>query len=419
MSRKPKSLCLLLLMASLAVGQNGSVPPAYFGMHDNNQDFTGSNYPIVSFGTFRIWDKEPINWYEVETARGVYNWAAFDTIMNKLTANGVTDVLYTFGYTPLWATGGAGSIRGTFSCLPPTSNQDMIDFITTLATRYNGRIKHYEVWNEPSGTDFWCGTLTQLVQVQNDVYTTVKAIDPTATIHTPVIQMSATGGDCNGGGTYGLTSFVNALGNNSKFDVVDAHLYPYPDSTYPEVSPGTDYIQIANLKCGMAALGISSKPIWNTEFDAGFEPVSSDRVAFLARAYLYFWSQGVARSYWYAYDNASWGQLFNGTSLTASGVAYQQVYNWMVGSTMTTPCATQSGTIWTCTLTRPNGYQALAVWNTAGSSTYTPPTQYTQYKDLAGATRPFTGSMTIGIEPILLENPTAPSPPTGLTGTVQ
>jgi hypothetical protein len=44
------------------------------------------------------------------------------------------------------------------------------------------------------------------------------------------------------------------------------------------------------------------------------------------------------------------------------------------------------------------------VWNTAGNSAYTPAAQYQQYRDLAGNTHAITGgSVTIGIEPILLE----------------
>lgn len=412
----------IIFLTGLACAQT-PIPATSFGMHDNNQSGVGSSYPTVPFGTFRFWDNQASDWYNLETARGVYNWAPLDTWVNRLNAAGV-DIIYTFGYTPLWATGGAGS-QGSYSCLPPTLNQDMIDFISAVATRYNGKIKHYETWNEPTGTGpFWCGTLTQLVQVHNDVYTTVKAIDPTAVIHTPVIQMTATVNDCSGGGTYGLNSFVNALGDNSKFDVVDAHLYPYPGGTFPESSPGTIFTQIANLKCGMAAHGISSKPIWNTEFSWGqnSDPgmsVSATQVAMVGRYYLYLWSQDIARSYWYAYDNPNWGTLFSGGVLTPAGVAYQQVYNWMVGSTMTNPCSA-SGTVWTCSLVNGSGVQTLAIWNTAGNSTYTPDPQYTTKRDLAGATTAVSGTITIGLQPLLLVGTSVippPPPPSGTSGT--
>jgi len=79
----------------------------------------------------------------------------------------------------------------------------------------------------------------------------------------------------------------------------------------------------------------------------------------------------------------------------------------MVGATMSAPCAA-SGTVWTCRLSRPKGYHALAVWNTAETSTFVPLTEYTQYHDLAGNTHRLSGSVVIGAQPILLTSGNAP-----------
>jgi hypothetical protein len=100
-------------------------------------------------------------------------------------------------------------------------------------------------------------------------------------------------------------------------------------------------------------------------------------------------------------------------------IAYQEVYNWMVGATMSSPCTMASDSTWTCTLTRPNGYQALAVWNSTTTTSYTPASQYKQYLDLAGNTNPVNGTVTIGYNPILLLNQSRPTPPTNLTVTVK
>ena len=76
----------------------------------------------------------------------------------------------------------------------------------------------------------------------------------------------------------------------------------------------------------------------------------------------------------------------------------------MAGATMSSPCAMASDSTWTCTLTRPGGYQALAVWNSATTMSYAPAGQYKEYLDLAGNTNPMNGSVTIGYNPILLVN---------------
>ena len=416
-----KATWLLLLIPSLASGQTAPIPATYFGMHENNYLY-GSPYPSAKFGSFRLWDLAGMTrWSDLETSPGVYNWTNLDNFMNLLSSHGVTDIIYTFGYTPAWA--------GPASSLPPTNNQDFVDFITALATRYKGKITHYETWNEPYSSTFWTGSMAQLVQLQNDVYKTVKSIDSGATVHTPVLGASSSPGDCsNSSASYGTGSFFAANGT-SNFDVVDLHLYPYPLSSGP--APETDGVMITNTKCSMNTYGISSKPIWNTEFSWSIDsylPSSTDQVAWVGRSHLYLQSQGIARSYWYAYDNQAEGTLVNTSTgaLTPAGVAYQQIYNWMVGATMTSNCAV-ANSIWTCGLTLANGHQGLAVWlnvfKSSSTQTYTSPGQYNVYHDLAGNTVAVSGPVTIGERPILFENTTSgstvPNPPSGLTVTVQ
>jgi len=119
---------------------------------------------------------------------------------------------------------------------------------------------------------------------------------------------------------------------------------------------------------------------------------------------LLLWAKGVSRHNWYSWNESAWGTMCTGSPCTANAnaTAYQQIYNWMVGSTMTSNCAA-SGTVWTCGLKNSSGVQTQAVWNTAGSSTYTVSTGYGHYKDLAGNSNTISGStVTIGIQPILL-----------------
>jgi hypothetical protein len=85
-------------------------------------------------------------------------------------------------------------------------------------------------------------------------------------------------------------------------------------------------------------------------------------------------------------------------------------------------CTIISGTgysaAWTCPITRPGGYKAFAIWNAAGASSYTPPSGYTQYRDLNGRVSRITGPITIGLQPILLEFSQSPPAPAGLAAIV-
>ncbi len=397
-------LLLLLLISSSAMGQ--TIPASYFGMHDINAPAMNP-WPLVSFGSFRAWDGIQITWTDLEPSRGSFSWTTLDNYISALNAHGVTDIIYTFGRTPSWA--------GASICTPP-SDPDYIAFVTAIVTRYKNIIKHWETWNEPYASNFWCGNMTQLVSLQNDLYNTVKSIDPTATVHTPALFFSMTPGNCT-------DSFLAANGT-SNFDVLDAHLYPYTPVTAPESLGGSG--GLADGLCAMNTYGISNRPLWNTESSWGMNswlPNTNDQIAFLARSHLYLWSKGVARSYWYAFNNYGWGTIFNGTGLNTAGVAYQQVYNWMVGATMTSSCAV-SGGVWTCGLTLANGNPGQAVWldvfQSAATQSYTPGGTYDKYHDLTGSTITFSGSVTISQQPILLEGTSVkPNAPTALNVTVQ
>ncbi|HTD52541.1 MAG TPA: hypothetical protein VK780_05915, partial [Thermoanaerobaculia bacterium] len=136
------------------------------------------------------------------------------------------------------------------------------------------------------------------------------------------------------------------------------------------------------------------------------------QVAWLARFYLLHAglhsTLNLQMNSWFAWANPAfgWGDIATASlDPTAAGIAYNQVYAWLVGATIVEPCAGNGDSTWTCTLTRSGDYVAQAVWNTHGAATYMPGAGYTQYRDLTGNTTPIAAgaSVTIGVKPILVE----------------
>src|SRR4029077_7423 len=282
--------------------------------------------------------------------------------------------------------------------------QDWDDFITAVATRYKGKLI-YELWNEPNNTPSFTGTINDMVALTTNEYNIIRSIDPGALILAP---------SPTAGGAAWMDQYF-ASGGPTGVDVVTFHTY----HSAPELKMN----DINNMKKVMAKYNLSSKPLWDTESSWGpFTLTSDQQVGYVARDYLLQWSQGVSRYYWYGWDTAIWGTLWDSTTGPhPAATAYQQIYNWMVGATMSSPCTMASDSTWTCTLTRPGSYQAQAVWNSATTTSYTPASQFTQYLDLAGQTNPIQGAVTIGYNPILLVSsapPTPPTPPTNVTITV-
>ena len=68
---------------------------------------------------------------------------------------------------------------------PGNNPQDLADFFSALATRYQGRIRAYEVWNEPNLAREWGDRLpdpTQYADLMKRCYTSIKAADPNAMV---------------------------------------------------------------------------------------------------------------------------------------------------------------------------------------------------------------------------------------------
>lgn len=169
---------------------------------------------------------------------------------------------------------------------------------------------------------------------------------------------------------------------------------------------------IASIKSVMSRHGKDSQPLWDTEHSWGLNtrlPNQDQQAAWLARHLILSWSNGVTRSIWYVWDSSDFGTLWDRTNgIHKSGIAYGELYKWLVGATLIVPCSMASDLMWSCVFIRLEGQQAEIRWRSSGGAlTQTAPGQYTHYRDLAGNkfTIPATRSINIGAKPILLLTP--------------
>ncbi len=204
-------------------------------------------------------------------------------------------------------------------------------------------------------------------------------------------------------------------------DILSAHIYP--NSYTPEQIPN----EVALVRGSFSASDLATKPLWSDEGGWGQNTNAPQinngdpdlEAAWIARFYLMNWASGLVRSYWYEWDNAAYGTLWNPTSipgcttftsgfLCTGGVAYQQVYNWMLGSTLTN-CSVV-GTGWTCNLIQPNGSPAQIIWDTSqtcssgscGTIQYSVSPTFNTYQDLTGASHTINGTVPVGVKPVFV-----------------
>jgi hypothetical protein len=369
---------------------------------------TLANWPTGPFGGIRLWLQSPgTDWRSIETSRGVYNWSGLDQWLSVAGANGV-DVLYTFGNTPNWASlrpnetctvnGGIGG----GGCAAPPSDVDSGDaiwkeYVTALVQHSlasGTHIKYYELWNEPDLSTFWSGTDAQLVTMQNDAYTIIHTLDPSAGLLGPSVTHT-------GGATW-LDSYYAAGGSNN-VDIVAYHTYT------GTTDPMTLVSLINSIKSEMSTYGISSKPLWGTEGSWGSNTslTPDQRRAWVAKAYAISWMSGVARNYWYSWDGGVWGPLWDSVGgIQPAGIAYTQVYDWLQGSyePSSNPCSESIDSTWRCYLTLSDGNPAEIVWNDSATTTLSVSPSFTSYLTLDNSAENtvVANTITVGIKPVLL-----------------
>jgi len=373
---------------------DGPIPASYFGMTINAPLRTP--WPPIAFGSLRTWDMN-ISWSDIVSERSHYDWSIFDAIV-ELAASHDVDIVYTFGRTPQWAARDpkAHSPYGPGQCSPPAQVSDWEDFVRAVVTRAAGRIKFWEIWNEPQESIFYCGDIPTMVELQKTAYAIIKSARKDFQVLTP----SPTGG-------YGPSWMSRLLssGGGNYADILAFHGYWDADAqSLPAI--------VSRFRTVAQHAHQAGKPMWDTEAGWGQSPRDMDpsrQAAFLAKYYLLHWSLGIERLYWYSYDNElGWGTLWDRkTGIRQPGIAYREVRSWMVGATMADRCAPEHAVnpLWACGLTRPNGYRALALWTEGGTQKYVTKGQFKHYRDLAGARHDIRdGVVTVTSSPILLES---------------
>ena len=286
---------------------NAVVPGTLFGLALHPEVLNDRvPWPSFPFGVIRLWDTET-QWSLLNPSEGTYNFAELDSWFNIAAQNGKTDLLYTFGIVPQWASSNkndqtcVSGNSGPGSCDPPYdlnadgSGADQIwqDFVTAIVAHAAGRIKYWELWNEPDCPYEWRGTNAQLVRMAKDAYAIIKAADPTAMVTTPEFR----GCRVRQEHRHFASGVPGLLAEGHTRDIVAFHAYVnpalgdrYSESITKTVDQVTSVINWYDDK--------SRKPIWNTE--GGWTqntnlPNADMEAAFVARVYILQWFKGVGR----------------------------------------------------------------------------------------------------------------------------
>lgn len=367
------------------------LPPEFFGLHIHHAGDTTA-WPQVPFSEWRLWDAY-VAWPSLEPQKGKWHFEKLDKYVALAEQHNV-GILLPLGLTPQWASARPQE-KSTYqpgNAAEPRNIDDWRNYVQTVATRYKGRIHEYEIWNEPNSRSFFTGDVQKMVDLTREASQIIRAIDSDAKIVSPAATTT--------NGVPWLADFLSK-GGGKFVDVIAFHLYVMPKP------PEAISLLTLEVQRAMKENGVADKPLWDTETGwAAPKPFPSQlAAAYLVRTELLAWTAGVARLYWYAWDNHNWVslQMTEGDSqtLTSAGKAYGIAHDWLSGANIA-GCSTGSNEIWICSLAR-NGSRQWIVWSPETTKAFKTDLPVKSIKTLSGDTRILDGEqIQVGPEPILL-----------------
>src|SRR5574341_439388 len=158
-----------------------------------NEEIAQRDLGLVQDLGFR-WIKQSFSWRDVETnAKGHFDWWRPDRIVRNAEERGLY-LIVRLDRQPFWAQADGGS--HPLENAPPADYQDFADYCFAVADRYSGRIKAYQVWNEPNLAREWGEQPPDpaaYVELLRSCYTAIKHADPNAIVISAGLAPTGTG----------------------------------------------------------------------------------------------------------------------------------------------------------------------------------------------------------------------------------
>lgn len=247
-------------------------------------------------------------------------WDKYDRIV-ALASEYNLQIIARLDHPPTWTRADANA-RGNFA--PPDNFDDYGDFVKVVVTRYRGKIKYYQLWNEPNIFPEWgeqpvnAGDYTRLLKIG---YERAKQADPQAVIISAGLAQTLETGPRNVSDLIFLQQMYDA-GAKNYFDilaVMNYGLFTGPGDHRAD-SSRTNFSRPVLLREIMVKNGDAEKPMWAMEIgwnalpldfeNAPYGRVNTEQQArYAAQAYERAqneWAWMGVMNYWFfkrAYDN--------------------------------------------------------------------------------------------------------------------
>ena len=217
------------------------------------------------------WIRQQFQWAALEPdEKGVFvgqfgenTWDLYDDVVAAAEETGL-EVIARLDTSPAWAREGNAHVT-----TPPDDLDDFGDYVAAVVSHYRGRIRYYQLWNEPNLSVEWGNNrvdpraTTHLLRVG---YERAKEADPDAVILAPALAPTI----ANGPEAMNELTFMQAMydaGAGAYFDIGSVQAYGLrsgPDDR--RVGPNdVNFSRPILFRELMVHNGDAAKPIWASE----------------------------------------------------------------------------------------------------------------------------------------------------------
>ncbi|MBC8033758.1 MAG: beta-galactosidase [Chitinophagaceae bacterium] len=169
-------------------------------------------------------------WAKTEKIKGVYDWAWLDKIINDAYSQGLEVWLETSYGNPIYEGGGGTNLSAGI----PSSSialQAWDKWVFALVSRYNNKVKEWEIWNEPNFGDNEINSAEKVAALNIRTAEIIKRVQPEARISGLAMGHI----DLDYADTFFKVIFKR--GKMNLFDNMTYHDYVYnPDANYHHVA---------------------------------------------------------------------------------------------------------------------------------------------------------------------------------------
>jgi len=224
------------------------------------------------------WIRQEFPWEDIEVhAKGDFTdcrheqcisaWEKYDYIVELAYKYGI-EIIARLSNPPAWSRHD-GDARGTFA--PPDNLTDFGDFVEAVVRRYQGRVRYYQIWNEPNIYPEWGEQPVDPVgytALLREAYIRAKAVDPEVIIICGALAPTIELGPRDMNDLLFLQRMYDA-GAGEYFDVMSVQGYglwsgPYDRRMRPITINFSRNLFIRDI---MVKNGDAHKPIWISEMN--------------------------------------------------------------------------------------------------------------------------------------------------------